>query len=172
MANEIQEFLTGVETPDPERVLASILFTDIVRLHATEQATWATADGGTCSTNTTTSWSGNWSGSAVAAIKGDGDGVLATFSGPAAAVQCATAIRSRATPRLEFTAGVHVEIELRGVDVGGIAVHIAARVQALAEPGEVLVSRTVVDLVAGSDVSSRIEESTNKAYRKAGGSLR
>jgi len=54
---------------------------------------------------------------------------------------------------LEVTAGVHVgEIELRGVDVGGIAVHIAARVQALAQPGEVLVSRTVVDLVAGSGI--------------------
>jgi class 3 adenylate cyclase len=54
---------------------------------------------------------------------------------------------------LEITAGIHVgEIELRGVDVGGIAVHIAARVQALAEPNEVLVSHTVVDLVAGSGI--------------------
>ena len=80
--------------------------------------------------------------------------MLATFTGPARAVRCATAIREGLRRLgLEVKAGVHVgEIELRGVDVGGIAVHIAARVQALAEPGEVLVSRTVVDLVAGSGI--------------------
>ena len=87
-------------------------------------------------------------------VKWTGDGVLATFSGPARAVRCAVAIREGLRRLgLEITAGVHVgEIELRGVDVGGIAVHIAARVQALAQPGEVLVSRTVVDLVAGSGI--------------------
>ena len=83
-----------------------------------------------------------------------GDGFLATFDGPARAVRCATAIVG-AMPGigLEVRAGVHTgEVELMGADVGGIAVHIGARVAALAGPGEVLVSGTVRDLVAGSGI--------------------
>ena len=84
-----------------------------------------------------------------------GDGFLATFDGPARAIRCAIAIRDalRALD-LEVRAGVHTgECELRGEDVGGIAVHIGARVSAQAEGGEVLVSSTVRDLVVGSGLS-------------------
>jgi class 3 adenylate cyclase len=81
-----------------------------------------------------------------------GDGLLATFDGPARAVRCAQAIGSSVKGLgIEVRAGLHTgEIELRGDDIGGIAVHIGQRVSALARPDEVLVSRTVVDLVAGS----------------------
>ena len=84
-----------------------------------------------------------------------GDGMLATFDGPARAVRCAQAICSAVrTLDIEARAGVHTgEIELRGNDIGGIAVHIGQRVSALAAPGEVLVTRTVTDLVAGADLT-------------------
>jgi class 3 adenylate cyclase len=87
-------------------------------------------------------------------VKRTGDGVLATFDGPARAVQCAKAIRDAIHQLgLDIRAGLHTgEIEVRGEDIAGMAVHIAARVTALAEPGEVLVSRTVTDLVAGSEL--------------------
>ena len=85
-------------------------------------------------------------------IKTMGDGFLATFDGPARAVKCAQAICEAVRPLgLEVRAGCHTgEIELLGADVGGIAVHIGARVAALAAPSEVLVSSTVKDLTAGS----------------------
>ena len=85
-------------------------------------------------------------------VKTMGDGFLATFDGPARAVRCAQAICAAVKPLgLEVRAGCHTgEIELLGADVGGIAVHIGARVSALAGPSEVLVSSTVKDLVAGS----------------------
>ena len=88
-------------------------------------------------------------------IKTTGDGLLATFDGPARAVQCAAAIRERLRPLgITLRAGVHTgEVEVRGEDVGGIAVHIGSRVAALAAPGEVMVSRTVTDLVAGSGLT-------------------
>jgi class 3 adenylate cyclase len=81
-----------------------------------------------------------------------GDGILATFDGPARAVRCAQAIINAVRPLgIEVRAGLHTdEIELRRDDIGGIAVHIGQRLSALAGPGEVLVSRTVTDLVAGS----------------------
>jgi class 3 adenylate cyclase len=85
-------------------------------------------------------------------VQTTGDGSLATFDGPARAIQCAQAVvdQSRALG-LETRAGLHTgECELMNDDVGGIAVHIAARVAALADAGEVLVSSTVKDLVAGS----------------------
>jgi class 3 adenylate cyclase len=87
-------------------------------------------------------------------VKTLGDGCLATFDGPARAVRCGQAIAQAArTLDLEVRIGVHAgEIELIGDDVGGIAVHIAARVGALATPGEVLASSTVKDLVAGSGI--------------------
>ena len=85
-------------------------------------------------------------------IKSTGDGLLATFDGPARAIRCAAAIRDRVLPLgLEVRAGLHTgEVELLGQDVGGIAVHIGARVAATAGASEVLVSSTVKDLVAGS----------------------
>jgi class 3 adenylate cyclase len=85
-------------------------------------------------------------------VKTTGDGFLATFDGPSRAVKCAQAICEGVKPLgLEVRAGCHTgEIELMGTDVGGIAVHIGARVGALARPSEVLVSSTVKDLVAGS----------------------
>jgi class 3 adenylate cyclase len=89
-------------------------------------------------------------------VKKMGDGLLATFDGPARAIRCATAIResARAEFGLDIRSGLHTgEIELIGDDVGGIAVHIGARVSSCADPGEVLVSGTVKDLVVGSGIS-------------------
>ena len=87
-------------------------------------------------------------------IKTLGDGFLATFDGPARAVRCASAITGALRKLgVRVRSGVHTgEIEIKGEDIGGIAVHIAARVAALAEGGQVLVSRTVRDLVAGSNL--------------------
>jgi class 3 adenylate cyclase len=86
-------------------------------------------------------------------VKSTGDGILALFDRPGRGIRCATALRDRLRGSgVEIRAGVHTgEVQLRGDDVGGIAVHIAARVMATAHPGEVLVSSTVHDLVAGSD---------------------
>jgi class 3 adenylate cyclase len=86
------------------------------------------------------------------AIQTTGDGFLATFDGPGRAVRCACAIRDAVHAiGIRVRGGLHTgEIELRGDDIGGIAVHIAQRVEALAQPDEVLVSRTVADLVGGS----------------------
>ena len=85
-------------------------------------------------------------------VKSTGDGLLATFDGPARAIRAATTLRSRARDLgIELRAGVHTgELEMMDGDVGGFAVHIGARVGAKAGPGEVLVTRTVADLVAGS----------------------
>lgn len=88
-------------------------------------------------------------------VKTTGDGFLATFDGPARAIHCARGIREGAGKMgLGIRAGVHAgECEMMGDDVGGIAVHIAARVLDSAAPGEVMVSRTVKDLVAGSGLA-------------------
>jgi class 3 adenylate cyclase len=85
-------------------------------------------------------------------VKHTGDGVLATFDGPARAVQCAQTIQSATRAiGLDVRAGLHVgECEVRASDVSGMAVHIAARVAELADPGEILVSSTIKDLVTGS----------------------
>jgi class 3 adenylate cyclase len=87
-------------------------------------------------------------------IKMTGDGVLATFDGPARAIRCACALRDAVGHiGLEVRAGIHTgEVERRGDDIGGIAVNLAARVESVAQPNEVLVSRTVTDLVAGSGI--------------------
>jgi class 3 adenylate cyclase len=86
-------------------------------------------------------------------VKSTGDGVLATFDRPGRAIRCATGLRDQLRGiGIQIRAGLHTgEVQVRDADVGGIAVHIAARVMAAAGPGEVLVSRTVHDLVAGSD---------------------
>ena len=137
--------------PDLDRVLATVLFTDIVG--STDKACKV---GDACWTvllekhNTTVrAFIARYRGNEV---KMTGDGFLATFDGPARAVKCAQAICEAVKPLgLEVRAGCHTgEIELMGADVGGIAVHIGARVGALAGPSEVLVSSTVKDLVAGS----------------------
>ena len=85
-------------------------------------------------------------------IKQLGDGILATFDGPARAVRCAAALRDAASEQgVSLRAGLHTgEIELRSADVTGIAVVIAQRISAAADPNEILASRTVVDLTAGS----------------------
>jgi class 3 adenylate cyclase len=89
------------------------------------------------------------------AVKATGDGFLAVFDGPVRAVRCAQAIAEAVVALgLRVRAGLHTgEVELRGNDVGGVAVHAGARIATLAGAGEVLVSRTVVDLVAGSGIT-------------------
>ena len=91
-------------------------------------------------------------------MKTTGDGFLATFDSPTRAVQCARAIREGLTRLgLEIRAGIHTgECELVGGDVAGVAVHVASRMQSAARPGEILVSGTVRDLIAGSGL--RLEE--------------
>jgi class 3 adenylate cyclase len=83
-----------------------------------------------------------------------GDGFLATFDGPARGIRCATSVREAVRDLgIEIRAGLHTgEVEVMGSDIAGIAVNIGARVGAAARPGEVLVSRTVTDLVAGSGI--------------------
>lgn len=88
-------------------------------------------------------------------IKSTGDGILATFDGPGRAISCAIALRDGLRMSgVAIRAGLHTgEVQFRDADIGGIAVHIAARVMATADAGEVLVSRTVHDLVAGADIA-------------------
>jgi class 3 adenylate cyclase/pimeloyl-ACP methyl ester carboxylesterase len=90
-------------------------------------------------------------------VKTTGDGLLATFDGPSAGIEAARSIRDNSDAiDIVVRAGVHTgEVELRDADVGGIGVHIGARIAALASPGEILVSRTVKDLVTGSDIKLR-----------------
>ena len=101
-----------------------------------------------------------------------GDGFLATFDGPARAIVCAREIeRDVRGLGIEVRAGLHTgEIELVGDDIAGIAVHIAARIMALARPGEVLVSSTVKDLVVGSDL--RFEDRGTHALKGVPGDWR
>jgi class 3 adenylate cyclase len=152
---EVERFLTGTvaRSADVDRVLATVLFTDIV--DSTGQAAamgdrrWRTILDRHDETGRRT----------VAAYGGDvvkqtGDGLLATFDGPARAVRCAQELSRALAASVPIRAGLHTgEVERRGDDVGGIGVHIAARVAALAGPGDVLVSRTVRDLTAGSDLT-------------------
>lgn len=152
---EVEQMLTGARhPPPPSRSLATVLFTDICG--STERAAelgdsrWRTvlerheeisrreisAAGGEC-------------------VKNTGDGYLATFEGPAAAIRGARGLRDcLAAEGIVIRAGLHTgEIERLGDDVGGMAVHIAARVSALAGDGEILVSRTIPDLVVGSRIN-------------------
>jgi class 3 adenylate cyclase len=152
IVDEIEEFLTGSRhTSEPERVLATVLFADIVG--STERAS-ALGDH-------------SWRELLMAfharvrdvlrqfrgrEIDTAGDGFFAAFDGPARAVRCAGAIRDAVRALgLELRCGVHTgECQISGNGLAGIAVHIGARVAGLAAPGEVLVSQTVRDLVAGS----------------------
>jgi pimeloyl-ACP methyl ester carboxylesterase len=151
---EIQEFLTGArDAPEPERTLATVLFTDIVDSTRTAaelgDQRWRTVLEG--HQRAVREALGRFDGQEV---KSTGDGFLATFDGPARAIRCARAVHGSSEPLgIRIRAGIHTgECEVMGEDIGGIAVHIAARVSALAGPGEVLVSRTVKDLVAGSGI--------------------
>jgi class 3 adenylate cyclase len=153
--DEIQEFLTGVRSmPSPERVLSTVLFTDVVG--STERA----VDLGDERWRELLRSHDERVRSQLERFHGrevntTGDGFLATFDGPARAIRCAVAIRDAVGALgLEVRAGVHTgEVEMRDADISGIAVHLAARVAAAAGAGEVLVSRTVVDLVAGSGLT-------------------
>jgi class 3 adenylate cyclase/alpha-beta hydrolase superfamily lysophospholipase len=152
VVSEIEEFLTGARRPpDTDRVLATVLFTDIVG--STERAT-TLGDRRWRDLLDSHDWAvrrqlERFGGREV---NTSGDGFVATFDGPGRAVQCACAIRDAVKALdLEVRTGLHTgEIERRGDDVAGIAVHLAQRVSALADAGEVLVSRTVTDLVVGS----------------------
>ncbi|MBV8690532.1 MAG: adenylate/guanylate cyclase domain-containing protein [Actinobacteria bacterium] len=154
LLGEVRSFLTGGAPEadlDIDRVLSTVLFTDIVA--STETAArlgdrkWrALLDDHDRVVDTEVRRSRG------RLIKTTGDGALATFDGPARAVRCAKSIaESVRSLGIEIRAGVHTgEVELRGDDVGGIGVHIGARVASAAQASQVLVSRTVVDLVAGS----------------------
>jgi class 3 adenylate cyclase len=135
-----------------ERTLATVLFTDIVGStdHARQVGDRRWAELLDTHDRLAHELVGQLQGRLV---KSTGDGILALFDRPGRGIRCATALRDRLRGNgVEIRAGVHTgEVQLRGDDVGGIAVHIAARVMATARPGEVLVSSTVHDLVAGSD---------------------
>lgn len=154
VVSEIQEFLTGMRpAARPERVLATILFTDIVdstqMAHQCGDQAWKTLldqHDKVCS-ETIENFRGRL-------VNHTGDGVMATFDGPGRGIACAKEIVEKADGLgLKIRCGLHTgECELRGNDAAGVAVHLASRVSAMAGPGEVLVSRTVRDLVSGSGV--------------------
>jgi pimeloyl-ACP methyl ester carboxylesterase len=155
LVQEVEEFLTGERhAAESERVLATVQFTDIVQ--STERAA-ALGD---------RSWKQLLQGfqslvrQELSRFRGReidtaGDGFLAAFDGPARAIRCAAAVREGARAQgIEIRAGVHTgECEIIGEKLGGIAVHIGSRVAGKAEPGEIIVSQTVKDLVAGSGMT-------------------
>jgi class 3 adenylate cyclase len=153
--DQVEEFLTGeLRAGEPDRVLATVLFVDIVgsteraaelgdaRWHALLDSFYGVAR------RQLERFRGR-------EIDSAGDGFFAAFDGPARAVRCATAIGAGVrSVGLQVRAGVHIgECEVMGAKLGGIAVHIGARVAGHAQPDEVLVSSTVKDLVAGSGIA-------------------
>jgi class 3 adenylate cyclase len=152
MLDEIEEFLTGIRGGSgAERVLATVLFTDIVgstdRAAQLGDGRWRDLlDRHDQSVRTQIE---RFRGREVKTV---GDGFVATFDSPGRAIECALAIREAlAAFDIDVRAGIHTgEVEVRGDDVAGMAVHIGARVSALAGSGDVLVSSTVNDLVVGS----------------------
>jgi len=154
MLDAIEEFLTGhLPAHHSDRVLATVLYTDIVG------STEFMAQVGDRRWKELLAAHGALVQAGVERFRGrkvksTGDGVLATFDGPGRAIRCSCAIREAVRPLgIDVRAGLHCgEIELRGDDVAGMAVHIGARVSALAATGEVFVSSTVKDLVAGSGI--------------------
>jgi pimeloyl-ACP methyl ester carboxylesterase/class 3 adenylate cyclase len=155
VVDEMEEFLTGTRQPPPlDRVLATVMFTDIVdstrRAAAAGDRQWREVlerhD------ELTRRQLDRFRGREVKTL---GDGFLATFDGPARAIECACAIRDGVQPLgLEVRAGLHTgECELAGDDVRGMAVNIGARIGAIADANEVLVSGTVKDLVVGADLA-------------------
>jgi class 3 adenylate cyclase len=152
---EIEEFLTGARSlADPDRMLATVLFTDIVgstaRASALGDRLWrALLDEHDAIVRRELARFGGRE------VDTAGDGFLATFDGPGRAIRCARAISdSMDSIGLEDRAGVHTgEVEVRGERIGGLAVHIGARVAAKANGGEIVVSNTVKDLLAGSGLT-------------------
>jgi len=151
---EMEELLTGTHRAvELDRILATILFTDIVgstqRLAELGDLRWRDVLEGhfRLARSELVRHRGR-------EVKTTGDGLLATFDGPGRAIRCATAIRDAVRQLgIEIRAGLHTgEVEILNEDLGGIAVHTGARVAAAAGPGEVLVSSTVKDLVAGSGI--------------------
>jgi class 3 adenylate cyclase len=154
VVDEMEEFVTGRRGMHaPERTLSTVLFTDIVdstvRAAAAGDRGWRNVldEFDLTVERLLTRHDG-------VLVKNTGDGILARFAAPAQAVRCALAMVSTAGGTgLELRAGLHAgEVELRGEDIGGMAVHIASRVSAMAGPGEVLVTGTVRDLVVGSGI--------------------
>lgn len=155
LLDEIESLVTGARPAAPtNRVLSTVLFTDIVG--STERAVqlgdeaWSTA---LAAHNRVVEQ--HVAGARGTLVKFTGDGALATFDGPARAINCASAIRDAVQDQgLAIRAGLHTgEVEMAGGDVHGIAVHIAARIMALAAPGEVLVSGAIPPLVLGSRIA-------------------
>ncbi len=172
LLDEVEHFLTGTRTTrDADRVLTTILFTDIAASTAR-----AAGMGDQRWSDLLTSHDALVRRELVSfrgrEVKQVGDGFLATFDGPARAIRCARAIRDGVRALgIEIRAGLHTgECEYSGDDVGGIAVHIGARVAASAVPGEVLVSGTVKDLVAGSGL--RFEDRGTHQLRGVPGAWR
>ncbi|HEX5712264.1 MAG TPA: adenylate/guanylate cyclase domain-containing protein [Solirubrobacterales bacterium] len=152
LLDEVEEFLVGSRgSTDSERALATILFTDIVG--STEKAAeLGDSDWRQLLERHDAAVRRQLSLYRGREVKTMGDGFLATFDGPARAIRCASALREEvASLGIEVRAGIHTgEVELIGEDVGGMAVNIGARIGSLADPGEVLVSSTVRELVVGS----------------------
>ena len=172
LLDEIEEFLTGFRSgSDPDRVLATLLFTDIV------ESTTRAAEVGDRQWRDLLDQHHQVVRAQLERFRGReintaGDGFFARFDGPGQAVRCATAITQAVSSLgLEVRAGVHTgEVEVRGSDLGGLAVHIAARIAGLAGGGEVLVSATVKDLLAGSSIS--FEERGERQLKGVPGSWR
>jgi pimeloyl-ACP methyl ester carboxylesterase/class 3 adenylate cyclase len=154
LVDEIERFVTGaVNHTEPNRVMASILFTDIVasttRAAELGDRAWREVlERHDAFVDRTVSEHGG------RVVKHIGDGALSAFDGPAIAMRCAEALRDGASELgIELRGGIHTgECEAIGEDLGGLAVHIGARVSALAAPGEIVVSSTVKELVVGSDM--------------------
>jgi class 3 adenylate cyclase len=154
VTGEIEELLTGARgVPEPERILTTLVFTDIVasteRASAVGDQRWREVleDHRTIVRKELARFRGR----EVATV---GDGFLLSFDSPTRAIRCAAALTDAVRHLgVEIRAGVHTgECELIGDDLGGIAVHIGARIAAAAAPGEVLVSSTVTELVDGSSI--------------------
>jgi class 3 adenylate cyclase len=155
LVGEVEEFLTGTRTsPDPDRKLATVLFTDIVgstaRAAELGDTRWRALldEHDTIVRQELARFGGR-------EIDNAGDGFLATFDGPGRAIRCAGAIRDAlARAGLAVRAGVHTgEVEVRGERIGGLTVHIGARVAATGGGGDIVVSNTVKDLLAGSGLT-------------------
>jgi pimeloyl-ACP methyl ester carboxylesterase len=155
VVDEIERFLKQIrDEAEPDRVLTTVLFTDVVGSTAKAAEIGDRAWGELLERHNTLAraYLGRFRGREVNTT---GDGIFATFDGPARAVRCARAIaQAMRELGLQVRAGVHTgEVELADDSVRGIAVHVGARVAAQAQPGEVLVSQTVKDLVAGSGLA-------------------